>query len=110
MTDGTPENEIEIEKNDEQDEPETENPEETDGTEDDSSEDRSSFRYSSGRPYIRYTSMPRRGSIWNSPIGLAVVGVLVSKGMDLAYRAFIEREKTKRAENQGTVRQSPTKK
>jgi hypothetical protein len=29
-----------------------------------------------------------------------VVGVLVSKGMDLAYRAFIEREKTKRAEYQ----------
>lgn len=48
--------------------------------------------------YIRYTASPRRGSIWNSPIGLVVVGILVSKGMDLAYRAFIEREKTRRAE------------
>lgn len=96
MTDGTPENEIEIEKNDEQETPEAENAEETDGT-----EDRPSFRYSSsGRPYIRYTASPRRGSIWNSPIGLAVVGILVSKGMDLAYRAFMEREKTIRAENQ----------
>ncbi|AVD99468.1 hypothetical protein SEA_BING_46 [Streptomyces phage Bing] len=102
MEDEKPENEIEIEKN--------ENTGEQDHPEEKTTEDEPSFRYSSsGRPYIRYTSLPRRGSIWNSPLGLAVVGILVSKGMDLAYRAFIEREKTKRTENQTTV-QSPTKK
>lgn len=97
MTDETPDTEIEIEKNDEQEEPETETTEDNE----DAWEDRPFFGYSSsGRPYIRYTGSPRRSSIWNSPIGLAVVGILVSKGMDLAYRAFMEREKTKRAENQ----------
>lgn len=91
MTEETPDDEIVIEKNDDTGENE----------ESETEEDRPFFRYSSsGRPYIRYTSMPRRGSIWNSPIGLAVVGILVSKGMDLAYRAFMEREKTIRAENQ----------
>lgn len=92
MEDETPENEIEIEKDDEQKHPETETTEDETGP----------------RPYIRWTSTARRGSVWGSPVGLVVVGILVSKGMDLAYRAFIEREKTRRAESQGTV-QSPTK-
>jgi len=87
VTDEKPENEIE--KDD--DSGEHEQPE-TETTEDEAEE--------GPRPYIRYTASARRGSIWNSPIGLVVVGVLVSKGMDLAYRAFIEREKTKRAEIQ----------
>lgn len=93
MTDETPDNEIEeTDDSVEHEEPETE-------TTEDTSEDYPSSRYSSDRPYINYTASARRGSIWNSPVGLAVVGILVSKGMDLAYRVFIEREKTKRAEN-----------
>lgn len=52
--------------------------------------------YESRRPYVNYTALARRGSILSSPIGLAVAGILISKGMDLAYRAFMEREKTER--------------
>ena len=93
MTDETPENEIEVEKDDDREEPETENTEET-------SEDNENDRPFSPRPYIRYTSMPRRGSIWNSPLGLLTTFLIASKAIDLAYRAMIEREKTKRAANQ----------
>lgn len=52
------------------------------------------------RPYIRYTSAPRTGSIWNSPIGLLTTFFIASKVIDLAYRTMMEREKTKRAEFQ----------
>ena len=93
MTDETPENEIDVEKTDEHEEPETE---EAETTEDDDSEESSVTQ----RPYVSYSASARRGSIWNSPIGLAVAGILISKGMDLAYRAFMEREKTVRMQSQ----------
>jgi len=98
VTEETPD-EIVIEKNDdsgEHEEPETENSK-------DSEEEPPAFEFkTSGRPYVRYQSAgrPRTGSIWNSPIGLITVFFLASKGIDLAYRVFMEREKTKRAENQ----------
>lgn len=91
MTDETPENEIDVEKTDEHEEPETE-----ETTEDDASEGSSVTQ----RPYISYSASARRGTTWNSPIGLAVAGILISKGMDLAYRAFMEREKTVRMQSQ----------